>query len=580
MIIGCVTNPPRSEMTPVRLLSSIVIALCCLTASVAAAADDFIAALTDVLRDHVDLQGGGVGIVAGVVDENGSRVASYGTLSRGSAATVNGDTLFDVDSITKTFTALLLQDMAERGDMALEDPVAKYLPPSVKTPTWQGKEITLLHLATHTSGLPAEDVTWLPTPLTRGYAGYTEEQLRSFLSSHTLIREPGTKYEYSNFGFGLLGHAIELKAKSAYESLVVDRICKPLGMESTRIALSESLRTRCATGYDWFGNRAEKTVSDTIVGCGGIYSTANDMLKYVAANIGLVRSPLTPLMEKTHALRLKLQPSDGAEGESMAWFSARDLIWHSGGNYAGNAFVGFKKKERRGVVILTNSPAGPGIYSLAGLLLNTEWRINTRPQVVPVDERIYDSYAGQYRAKPNYIMSVRREGRRLFAAMNSQVALQLLPQSTTQFFIALTGRSIEFILDDRGNVKALRSTLKGNSVNFSRIASTPAARPTRALPPMFVKVNSPALDAFVGRYQLPSGQIFSLKRRAEHLIMLTERRGGLDLYPESAIKASCSYFPFAVTLLNGKDGEVTGATVACAEPDWTGNARRISQSAR
>ena len=108
------------------------------------------------LQQRIEVEKRDVGMVIGLVDEHGSSIVSYGKMDDGASQEVNGDTLFEIGSITKTFTALLLQDMIERGEMKLDDPVVKYLPKSVKVPTRNGKEITLLHLATHTSGLATQ----------------------------------------------------------------------------------------------------------------------------------------------------------------------------------------------------------------------------------------------------------------------------------------------------------------------------------------------------------------------------------------------------------------------------------------
>jgi CubicO group peptidase (beta-lactamase class C family) len=546
--------------------------LACLMMCVTADADDFTDALREVLGNHIDLEKVSGGIVVGIVDENGPRVASYGRMAQGNSPEVNGDTLFEIGSITKTFTALLLQDMVERRQMKLDDPVANYLPSAVKVPAHGGKEITLLHLVTHTSGLPRDDVTWVPRNFARSYSDYTVDQLHAFLSGHTLIRDPGAKHEYSNFGAGLLGHVIALKANASYESLVVDRICKPLAMDSTCIGLSDKLRPRSAIGHDWFGNPADEMVIETLAGNGGMHSTANDMLKYLGANLGLTQSALTPLMEKTHATRFKTHASDGAENQAMGWVSAGDLIWHTGGTYGSAAFAGFNKKQRRGLVVLTNSAVGRGVYPLVNLLLNTEWRIGKRPQAGVVDQQIYDSYVGQYQLMPNSVVSVRHEGNRLLAEVNGQIPLELLPETATVFFVKLTGKTVKFVPDAQGRIKGLHSDLNGNATDFTRISDTSPARPSPSPAPTFVNVDAPVLDTFAGRYELPSGQVFNLKRRDDHLIMLPERRCGLELYPESAVKASCPYFHFGVTLLKNDNGEIIGLTVSCPEPEFNGNA--------
>ena len=111
-------------------------------------------AIRAFLQQRIEVEKRNVGMVVSIVDEQGSSIVSCGKMDTSTDREVNGDTLFEIGSITKTFTALLLQDMVERGEMKLDDPVAKYLPASVRMPTRNGKEITLLHLATHASGLP------------------------------------------------------------------------------------------------------------------------------------------------------------------------------------------------------------------------------------------------------------------------------------------------------------------------------------------------------------------------------------------------------------------------------------------
>ena len=133
--------------------------------------------------------------------------------------------------------------------------VAKYLPKSVKMPTRNGKEITLLQLATHTSGLPDGPDNLDPKRADNPYADYTVEKMYAFVSGYKLTRDPGTKYEYSTVGMALLGQAIALKAGTNYESLVVDRICRPLKMDSTRITLTPELKSRFAQGHNYSDTR-------------------------------------------------------------------------------------------------------------------------------------------------------------------------------------------------------------------------------------------------------------------------------------------------------------------------------------
>src|SRR6266699_5964219 len=283
------------------------------------------------------------GMVIGLVDERGRRVLAAGKLDNGTRQEVNGDTVFEIGSVTKTFTTFLLQDMVERGAVKLDDPAAKHLPESVKVPARNGKQITLFNLATHTAGLPRD-----PSNLTPGhglpenaFADYTMEKLYAFLSSFTLDREPGSKFEYSNVGMALLGHILALKTGTNYEALVVERICRPLKMNSTRITLTPELQARLARGHDQLGRPAPNWDFQVYDGAGGLRSTANDLLKYVSAQAGITQSRLTPIAAKTHVIRHRNSPGtvgDMHGNTAMAWFDQEvyqppgmELLGHGGG---------------------------------------------------------------------------------------------------------------------------------------------------------------------------------------------------------------------------------------------------------
>jgi CubicO group peptidase (beta-lactamase class C family) len=149
-----------------------------------------------------------VGIVVGIVDRRGRRVVSHGALAKGDPRRLGADTVFEIGSETKVFTSLLLADMVRRGEVSLDDPVAKYLPPSVHVPERGGRQITLIDLATHSSGLPRMPTNFRPKDMGNPYADYTAEQLFQFVSGYTLSRDIGAQYEYSNLAVGLLGQAL------------------------------------------------------------------------------------------------------------------------------------------------------------------------------------------------------------------------------------------------------------------------------------------------------------------------------------------------------------------------------------
>ena len=253
--------------------------------------------IRDILLTRVDRQKQAVGIVVGVIEPAGRRVVAYGNLAKNDPRTLDGDTVFEIGSVTKLFTSLLLADMVNRKEVALDDPAAKYLPENVRMPERCGKSITLLDLSTHSSGLPP-----LPGNLKQDsrapQADYSVDDLYQFLSGYTLPRDPGSEYEYSNLGAGLLGHVLACRAGTDYESLIRSRIARPLRMPDTGITLSSSMNQRMATGHNaMLVPVANSNLPTPLAGAGALRSSANDMLTFIEAFLGYRESPLAPAMK-------------------------------------------------------------------------------------------------------------------------------------------------------------------------------------------------------------------------------------------------------------------------------------------
>jgi CubicO group peptidase (beta-lactamase class C family) len=270
--------------------------------------------------------------------------------------------------VSKTFTALLLQDAVARGEMKLDDPVANYLPKPIKVPTHGGKQISLLHLATHSAGFPVNPDNMTGKDAREQYETYTVEKMYAFLSGHTFTRDPGAEFEYSNLGMALLGHVLELKAGTNFESLVVNRIFRPLGMERTCITPTPELRKRLAMGHDNLGKPSLPMKFQAYSPVGDIHSTASDLLSYLSAQVALAPSSLTPLMEKTRLIRFK--DSRGLPGVPVSAFGRTAMDWvdrnpyqppgmellgHAGGAGSYHAWLGFDTKQRRGGVVLSTA---------------------------------------------------------------------------------------------------------------------------------------------------------------------------------------------------------------------------------
>ncbi|MCI0693643.1 serine hydrolase [candidate division KSB1 bacterium] len=418
------------------------------------------AAIRAILQERIDKNKKSVGIVVGLIDKSGSRVVGYGKLNKDRVQEPDGNTVFEIGSITKVFTAILLADMVERGEVSLSDPISKFLPKSVKTPTKDGKEITLLHLATHTSGLPRLPDNLDMKNADNPYADYTVAQMYDFLSRHQLTHGIGEKYEYSNYGAGLLGHLLALKAGTDYETLVTKRICAPLKMSSTAIKLSPDMQARLAQGHNEVLRPASNWDIPTLAGAGALRSTANDMLLFLGANLGFTKSALTPVIQKTHAT----QNSTGRPNLEIAlgWHILKkhdsEIIWHNGGTGGYHSFIGFDKSKSLGVVVLSNSTND--IDDIGRHLLNAKFELVKLEPVqertaIKVDPKIYDAYVGQYELAPGFIFDVIVENNQLMVQLTGQPRFPVFPESETKFFYKVVDAQLTFQKDGNGKVTSL-----------------------------------------------------------------------------------------------------------------------------
>ena len=309
------------------------------------------------------LTGKNPAIVVGIYENGQTRVIPMGRADAPNDS-LDGNTVFEIGSITKVFTGTLLADMVARGLVSLDDPVSKFLPSAVKVPSRNGRAITLLDLAEQHSGLPRLPNNLHPGDPGNPYADYSVEQMYAFLSGYELPRDPGATFEYSNLGVGLLGHVLGLRAGMSWEALAVDRILGPLGMTRTRVVFTDDMQRRLAKGHGLDGSSPAKNWDlPTLAGAGALRSTANDMLRFAAAALG---APGTPPALATAVAEAERPRRDVAANGTMKiglnWFTSRtgpvEIVWHNGGTGGYRSYLGLDKAHQRAVVVLTNSGAG------------------------------------------------------------------------------------------------------------------------------------------------------------------------------------------------------------------------------
>ena len=410
-----------------------------------------------ILADRVDLYKRSVGIVVGVIGPQGSKIYSYGKPAKDSSAVLDGDTVYEIGSMTKVFTSLILADMVQRGEVKLDDPVSKFLPATVKVPERNGRKITLLDLSTQTSGLPYMPNNLNPRDRLNPFADYTVEQLYAFVSGYELTRDIGSKYEYSNIGVGLLGHALALHAGMDYEKLVQTRILGPLKMSSTGITLTPEMRSHLAHGHTAGLAPMPNWDLPTLAGAGALRSSVNDMLKFLGDNIGLTPTPLAPAMKSMLDVR---KPTGIPNLEiAMAWHiftkDGEQIIWHNGGTGGYHTFMGFDPRTRTGVVVLSNATNDIDDIGLHLLDSHNELARLTVPKEhheAKVDSKIFDSYAGHYELQPGTIAEVKHQGDALFIQLTGQPQFQIFPESETDFFLKVVDAQVTFVKGPDGKV--------------------------------------------------------------------------------------------------------------------------------
>ena len=303
-----------------------------------------------------------VPIVVGIVNTNGTQISGYGNISSSNNTTVDGNTVFDIASIAKTFVATILADMVNQGLVNLDDPIDKYLPTNNLTvPSYNGHKITLEDLATHTSGLPDFPTGWIRNQ------SYTTQEVYDFISNTTLSSEPGTKAEYSDIGMGLLGHILSLRAGVSFDQLVKDRILNVLAMDSTGmrmntsgVSVPEDVKSRFAKGHIGGKEVNLEFIPETIQSAGGMYSTANDLLKFLSANMGLIQTKIKDAIGETHLIRHSFgQSSDDKSlkdyiglGWTVTTDFGKEVMWHTGSIDGYTSITGFNPSKQIGLVIL------------------------------------------------------------------------------------------------------------------------------------------------------------------------------------------------------------------------------------
>jgi CubicO group peptidase (beta-lactamase class C family) len=309
-----------------------------------------------LVRPYIQ-KGNTAGILLAVIDHGQIRRYSYGTVNKTISTLPDADkSIFEIGSVTKTFTALLLAQQVINGRMKLNDPVNRYLPDSIPPLVFRGDPVRIVHLANHTAGLPR-----LPDNIFQGkvnvqnpYQHYTPDSMYSFLAHYKMPRQPGTAFSYSNVGAGLLGTILEQQLQMSFDEMVVEKIAKPLHLSHTVVEIPAELKHSFVQGYNEMGLATSPWDLGPLKGSGAIRSTLNDMIIYTQAQMES-KNPLKKAIALSHAITFDSSGNRMGLGWRINKTAQQTYYHHSGGTGGLRSFVGFDIKRQLGIVILSNA---------------------------------------------------------------------------------------------------------------------------------------------------------------------------------------------------------------------------------
>jgi CubicO group peptidase (beta-lactamase class C family) len=367
------------------------------------------------------------GLVVGLYDAGKLEIYGFGAGPGGMPPT--GSTLFEIGSVTKVYTGLLLADAVQRREVALDDAISELLPPGITVPTGNKIAISLRHLILHSSGLPRLPPS-LMTPKPDPYAGYGEEHLYRDLLATQLTSPPGTKISYSNYGIGLLGFALGRKIGGGYPAALQERVLTPLGLRDTYFGFPPGAPRAEGTNEDL--QPAVPWTFDALAGAGALVSTARDQLRLIDAELDAAAGSKQPLRAPMR-LTQESQLDEVGANAGIGWMIDREgRYWHNGGTGGFHSFVGFDPKSRRGIVILAATSTSL-VDRLSGILYKVLANEPTPPVTFPSAAQLAP-LAGMYDFTGTKL-SVIVDGKRIYIEGPGEPRHRLQPLTETEFLL-------------------------------------------------------------------------------------------------------------------------------------------------
>jgi hypothetical protein len=337
-------------------------------------------------------------------------------------------------------------------------------------------------------------------------------------------------------------------------------------MNSTGITLSPNEKARLAVGHNDKLAPVPNWDFQVLAGCGALRSSANDLLTFLAANLGNVKSPLASAMASMLSVR---RPAPALGEIALGWIVTKskddEIVWHNGGTFGYRSFIGYDAKSRVGIVVLSNTFTGVGVDDIGMHLLDSHVSLMPPPRKeITVNPKLLDGYVGRYQLAPNFILTVTREGDQLFTQATGQPKFQVFPESQRDFFLKVVDAQITFETDASGRATSLTLHQNGANLPAKRIegaGAPPAAPPAAPKEHKEITVDPKLFDGYVGQYQLAPNFILTITREGDQLYAQATNQPKVQIFPEGERDFFYKVVDAQITFDTDASGRATSLTL-------------------
>lgn len=411
------------------------------------------------------------GVAVAWVDGDGVAFFQSGKFAAKDPRVITPDTQFEIGSVTKVFTALLLAESERAGKACRNDPVATYLLPADDDARAALAKITLLSLTTHTSGLPRLPSDFASKDRANPYAALKRADLVQSLRREGPLAKPGATVSYSNFGVALLGEALAEAWHTSYADALRTHVLTPLALTATTLAQTGIPTPRdLAPGHSKAGEPVAHWESDAYAPCVSLISNARDLAKFLQAALGDEKTPLHAAFAAITTAQRPAPVEGGSVG--LGWFitanAERPIVWHNGHTAGFYTFVGFTRAGGgAGVAILTNHSVS--VDEMGFSLLSAQPVAAAPPKEISLPAETLAGYVGEYRASPKFAFDVTLQSGALFAQVTNQGKLALFATAPDEFFYKAVAAKISFTRDAAGKITGLVLHQNGHDLPAKRV---------------------------------------------------------------------------------------------------------------